>query len=300
LVSVPGSKITALRTLPILDIRGAPIGCLRRENVHAAALERDPKEATPDVRVNGIPIRRIGMGDTITMVQRGVRAGLPMQICTVNLDFLVNARLDDEVRAVLQESDVNVADGAPVVWLSRFVGKDVPERVAGADLFPALLGVAARLGVPVFLLGGEDGVAAACADAIRIRWPRIPAVEWFEPPRQSLDEMDSDDIVRRINASGARLLFVALGHPKQDKWIRRHRGSLGPVVAMGVGCSFDVFVGRTRRAPIWMQHSGLEWLYRVASEPRRLFRRYARDAAWLPVFALAAAMQRRANSSAAA
>jgi N-acetylglucosaminyldiphosphoundecaprenol N-acetyl-beta-D-mannosaminyltransferase len=157
----------------------------------------------------------------------------------------------------------------------------MPGRVAGADLVPALLGESARLGASVFLLGGESGVAVAAAARLHDLYPGLVVAGTYEPPRAAVEEMNNAEILARITESKADVLLVAFGHPKQEKWIDMHRDVLPVSVAIGVGCVFDLIAGRSRRAPRWMQDSGLEWAYRLASEPRRLVGRYVKDAAWL-------------------
>jgi len=203
------------------------------------------------------------------------------QIATVNLDFLVRAQIDPDVREIFGRTGMNVADGAPVVWLSRLLGAPLRERVAGADLVPDLCEAAASVGRSVFLLGGEGGAAAAAAAALVVRFPGLRVAGWLEPPRQPLNEMDLAAMAEEINRSGADVLFVAFGHPKQERWIDLSRDLLEVSVAMGVGCAFDLLAGRRQRAPGWMQRVGLEWLFRVAQEPDRLLGRYVLDATWL-------------------
>jgi N-acetylglucosaminyldiphosphoundecaprenol N-acetyl-beta-D-mannosaminyltransferase len=164
----------------------------------------------------------------------------------------------------------------------------MPGRVAGADLVPALLAEAAQSNGRVFLLGGEGGVAMAAAARLSERYPGLVVAGTYEPPRASVDAMDNGEILARIAAAAPDLLLVALGHPKQERWIDLHRDQLQVSVAIGVGCVFDLIAGRASRAPRWMQDAGLEWLYRVAREPGRLVGRYLTDAAWLiPITAMA-------------
>jgi 1,2-diacylglycerol 3-beta-glucosyltransferase len=248
---------------------------------------------TGRVEIGGVPIDRVDMGGALDRIGRALDGGERLQVATVNLDFLVRAQRHPELRAVLARSELNVADGAPVVWVSRLVGRPVPTRVAGADLVPLVVEAAARRGASVFLLGGEGGAAADAARRLVRDHPELAVAGWYEPPRAGLDEMDGDAIVAMIERSGARVLLVALGNPKQELWIARHRERLTPVsVAIGVGCVFDLWAGRARRAPRWMQRSGLEWLHRLLSEPRRLAGRYATDATWLVVLAGRAVLQR--------
>ncbi|MBO0731231.1 MAG: WecB/TagA/CpsF family glycosyltransferase [Acidimicrobiaceae bacterium] len=197
------------------------------------------------------------------------------QVATVNSDFLVNSRRDVEVQSILAATALNLADGAPVAWATRLLGRGESERIAGADLVPALIAGAAAENLRVFLLGGEDGVARATADRFLAKYPRLE-ISVYEPPRASLHEMDDNEILRRIQQFQPHILLVAFGHPKQDKWINRNRDAL-PMVAIGVGCTLDLLAGQRDRAPAWMQRAGLEWVYRLAHEPRRLALRYAID-----------------------
>ena len=239
-----------------------------------------------------MPIDHVDLATAAGRLGTALTTGEQVQVATVNLDFLVRAQRHAELLAVLRRTDLNVADGMPVVWLSRLLGRPVPERVAGADLVPLLVREAAAAGAGVFLLGGEGGVAEAAARRLSNELPGLRA-GWHEPPRAALDEMDTDLLVDLVDRSGAAVLLVALGNPKQELWIARNRHRLpGVAVAVGVGCVFDPWAGRVRRAPGWMQRSGLEWLHRLVAEPRRLAGRFARDGAWLLLMTTQALFQR--------
>ena len=154
--------------------------------------------------------------------------------------------------------------------------------MAGADLVPQVAGLAAAAGAPLFLLGGEGGAAEAAGRRLQRDHPGLQLAGCFEPPRAPLEALAGEGMLELIRRSGARVLFVALGNPKQELWIARHRDRLPNVaVLVGVGCVFDLLAGRACRAPGWMQRAGLEWLHRLAAEPRRLARRYVDDAGWL-------------------
>jgi N-acetylglucosaminyldiphosphoundecaprenol N-acetyl-beta-D-mannosaminyltransferase len=231
------------------------------------------------LQIGGVPIDWIDMGEALHRIGLAAKTRSFTQVSTVNLDFLTNAQRDTEVRSILLQSHLSLPDGAPVVWLGRLRGARPPGRVAGSDLVPRLIEMAAAQGLSVFFLGGEDGAARAAADRLAAEHPDL-LVSVFEPARAALDDMDDAAIFRRLEAERPEILLVAFGHPKQERWIHRHRGRL-PMTAIGVGCSFDVIAGRRGRAPLWMQRCGLEWLYRLVNEPFRLGRRYATDALWL-------------------
>ncbi len=233
------------------------------------------------VDVVGVPIDPIDMTAALSRLREVMTGGRLFQVSTINLDFMVRAQSDPEVRRIFQRSDLNLADGAPVVWLGRLLGAAVPERVAGADLIPALMAEAAKVGARVFFLGGEGGVAEQAVRKMQELNPDLVVAGFYEPPRASVEDMNTAEILARIREARADILLVAFGHPKQERWIDLNRAELPVSVAIGVGCVFDLIAGRSRRAPAWMQVVGLEWAYRLAGDPGRLFGRYATDAAWL-------------------
>ncbi|MGD0834791.1 MAG: WecB/TagA/CpsF family glycosyltransferase, partial [Candidatus Dormibacteria bacterium] len=180
------------------------------------------------------------------------------------------------------------------------LGHRLPERVAGSDLVPSIAAHAEWSGARLFLLGGRGGVTQAAAAELRRRHPRLQVSGTLEPPLASLSEMPDDEIVARIREAGADILLVGFGHPKQDLWIAANRHRLPVSVAIGVGGSFDLIAGRLNRAPAWARRSGLEWLYRLVQEPRRLAVRYATCAAWLVVVLVPLAAWRRLSGGTAA
>jgi N-acetylglucosaminyldiphosphoundecaprenol N-acetyl-beta-D-mannosaminyltransferase len=210
-------------------------------------------------------------------------------VCTGNLDHLVIAERDPEFREAYRKADLVVADGAPVVWLSRIASSTpLPERVAGSDLFWELARVSGEANLRLFFLGGLPGSAAKAAELVEQRHPGARVVGTYCPPFETFGTKFEQDKIRRIVRQAAPdILLVALGAPKQEKWIAAHKDELGVPVSVGVGGSFEMAAGIRRRAPRWLQRSGLEWLYRFAQEPRRLFQRYFVDN--LPYFAGAAA-----------
>jgi exopolysaccharide biosynthesis WecB/TagA/CpsF family protein len=233
------------------------------------------------VDIAGVPVDTVDMPEAISRLRAALDGQSVFHVSTINLDFVVRAQRDQEVRRIFRRSDLNIADGAPVVWLGKLLGADMRGRVAGADLVPALLGEAAKAGSRVFLLGGEGGVAAIAGSRLEERYPGLVVAGTYEPPRAAITDMNNAEILARIDEAKPDLLLVAFGHPKQERWIDLHREQLSVSVAIGVGCVFDLIAGRSRRAPRWMQELGLEWAYRAAREPRRLLGRYMTDALWL-------------------
>jgi N-acetylglucosaminyldiphosphoundecaprenol N-acetyl-beta-D-mannosaminyltransferase len=234
------------------------------------------------VVVLGIPIDDLQMSETLDrieqMVQIGRTTGRTHQVATVNADFVVRAQFDPELRYLLQCADLLTADGMPLVWGARLLGVSLPGRVAGADLVPALAQRAAECGLSIYFLGGEPDVASRAVDLLKKQYPQLQVAGVHSPPFSPILEMDSS-FLEEIRLAKPDILLVAFGNPKQEKWIGMHGHSLGVPVMIGVGGSLDLVAGHLKRAPEWMQRSGLEWLFRLLQEPRRLFRRYAIDLA---------------------
>lgn len=189
----------------------------------------------------------------------------------LNAAKVVAAHDSGELASVIRSCSLVNADGMSVVWASRLMGRPVPERVAGIDLFEVLLGEAERKGWSVFLLGAREPVVRAVVEEVATRHPAMAIAGW----RDGYWEPESEpDVVRTIRSSGADLVFVALPSPAKEYFLHRNLENLGDVVGIGVGGSFDVLAGVTKRAPAWLCRAGLEWLYRLLQEPRRMARRY--------------------------
>lgn len=236
------------------------------------------------ITLMGCQIDNQTMEDTLQTVERFIASGQPHQHVAVNVDKLVKASRDEALRRIINDCALISADGMPVVWASRLLGKPLKERVAGVDLFEALMGRAAAKGWRVFLLGAREEVVLAVRDAYLRKYPQVRIAGWRNGYWNG--EQDEAEVVEQIRASGADLLFVAISSPKKEQFLGRHQAAMRVPFAMGVGGTFDVAAGRVRRAPRWMQNAGLEWLFRFLQEPRRLFRRYFIDGAtffWLLV-----------------
>lgn len=228
----------------------------------------------PRVLLGSTLIDQIDFDQAVERIRGFLNAGRPHRIVTANLDFLSIAERNTEFQEAVNDADLAVADGMPLVWLSRLRGQPIPERVTGVDLVDACCEVAAETGQGVFLLGAGPGVAQAAAKRLQERHPDLRIAGTFTPPMGPIRRKDDARMVRMIQDAAPGFLFVALGAPRQDLWIREHLQELNVPVAMGVGCVFDLLAGVANRAPRWMQASGLEWAYRLGREPRRLWRRY--------------------------
>lgn len=194
-------------------------------------------------------------------------------VCICNVHSVVTATQDAEFARVVRESDMATPDGAPVAWTLRRRGFTRQERINGPDLMWRLCDCAEKAGIAVGLFGSTESTLAALCVVIEREFPALRVAYRHSPPFRQLTAEEDDELVMNINRSGAGLLFVGLGCPKQEKWMAGHRNRINAVM-LGVGAAFDYHAGTTPRAPLWMQRNGLEWLHRLCSEPRRLWRRY--------------------------
>jgi N-acetylglucosaminyldiphosphoundecaprenol N-acetyl-beta-D-mannosaminyltransferase len=195
----------------------------------------------------------------------------PAYMTVVNASKVAAAGRDEELRRIIENADLITADGMSVVWASRLIGKPLKERVTGVDLFQAFAERAAAHGWPIFLLGAREASVKGAVETLASRHPSLRIAGYRNG---YFDPAESPAIAESIRRSGAAILFVAMGSPGQERWIAEHLGSTGVRFALGVGGSFDHVSGLAARAPRWMQRAGLEWLYRLMREPRRLWRRY--------------------------
>jgi len=225
----------------------------------------------------GVPFDKVTTADSLRIIGQMIASGRPHYAATANVDFAVQALKDVELRRILADADLVLCDGMPLVWASRFLGNPLPERVPGSDLVPRLLAEAELKGWRVFFLGGTDESVARAAERVRTRHPKLQLVGAYSPPFKPLLEMDHEDIVRRVREARPDILLVAFGCPKQEKWISMQLHHAGVPLSIGVGATIDFLAGLVRRAPVWMQRTGLEWLFRLLQEPHRLFRRYSTD-----------------------
>ena len=234
----------------------------------------------PPALMFGVPIDDLTMAETLqlveALVEHGRKHGTNHQLATVNVDFLVNALADERTMQILQFADACIPDGMPVVWGCRALGMPLRERVAGADLVPLLIEQSRRTGWHVHVFGSTPEVARAATALLEQRYPGSRFSIDPGPMIPHVDQVD-DATLDAIAAVDADILCVALGNPKQERFIQAHRDRLRVPVMIGVGGSLDMLVGKRRRAPAWVQRIGMEWIVRAAQEPHRLGRRYAHD-----------------------
>lgn len=195
--------------------------------------------------------------------------------CVATVHMVMEAHDDPSYQRVVNAAELVSSDGMPLVWLLRRLGLPEAERVYGPDLTLAVCERAAERGLAIGLYGGSDDVVDALARRLAMHFPGLRVAFAMSPPFRALTPDEDARVVDAIRESGARILFVGLGCPKQERWMAEHRERLG-CAQVGVGAAFDFLTGRKRQAPRWLQRAGLEWLFRLACEPRRLLRRYAR------------------------
>jgi len=221
----------------------------------------------------GIKISSSSYAETAAKSIVWTKQGESRAIIFANVHVLMEAFDDATFRAKLNAADMVNPDGMPLVWALRAMGERNPTRVYGPDATRVLLHAAQNSGIPVGFYGGSDATLARLVAEVRRRYPELEIAFTMSPPFRPLEAAEDEEITRRISESGARMLFVGLGCPKQEHWIMEHRGRI-PAVMLGVGAAFDFLAGSKRQAPRWMMRNGLEWVFRFASEPRRLAGRY--------------------------
>jgi N-acetylglucosaminyldiphosphoundecaprenol N-acetyl-beta-D-mannosaminyltransferase len=231
----------------------------------------------PAISLLGIPFANVTAAETLQRIEMMIESRHPHYVVTANVDFLVQARSDAELRSILLDAHLVLCDGMPLVWASRLLQNPLPERVTGADLVPELIRLAAKRGYRIFLLGASPDANEQAAANLRAKHPGVEIVGHYSPPFRPLAEMDNAEIMRRIRDAQPDIVLVAFGCPKAEKWIARHYQSLGVPVMIGVGGTLDFIAGRMKRAPTWMQRCGAEWMFRLCQEPKRLFGRYFND-----------------------
>jgi len=229
----------------------------------------------PAVDVLGVPLALTDYERMIAWMDATIRSGGRGYVCVAAVHTVMACQEDDELRAAILGSSVTVPDGQPLVWAMNALGHELPHRVYGPDLMARYCEHAASTGARMFLYGGRDQDALVKLGLnLRSKYPGLNIVGGYVPPFRPLTAEEEDAVVDEINGSGADVVWVGIGVPKQEKWMARMRDRLDVPVMCGVGAAFDFHAGRVSMAPPWMQERGLEWIYRTMQEPRRLLGRY--------------------------
>ncbi len=256
----------------------------------------------PRVRLFGIELDPLTMSQAVERLHQWteINDGQCRYVVTPNADHAVMFQENEALRGAYADAGLVLVDGIPLLWAAKLLSRPIPERVPGSDLVPALFAAAARRfqagprqngslrrSLRVYLLGAAPGVAERAAALIEASWPAVRVVG-CSSPQPGFERLPgaNEAILERIAAAEVDVLVVGLGAPKQELWVHEHRTRIAAPVALCVGATIDFLAGEKRRAPVWMRRVGLEWLHRLASEPRRLAKRYLRDAVRLPLLML--------------
>jgi len=213
-------------------------------------------------------------GQALDEVVKLVAAGEGGYIVTPNVDHVVQAERNEELRTAYQEASLSLVDGQPLMWLSRMMAEPFPEKISGSDFVPRLVELAAQRGWRVFFLGAAKGVAVKAAEVLKREHPSLQINVHSPTFGFDQDPVENAEVLDIVREAEPHLLVFALGCPKQELLMHRWRHELGPTVAIGAGATLDFIAGNVMRSPTWMSSAGLEWLYRLAREPRRLAHRY--------------------------
>ena len=231
------------------------------------------------VKILGVPVHPLTMNESVAVLEEKLQKKEQAFVVTANAEIIMMCQQDKEYNNIVSEqADLVLPDGAGAVWAGRYLGNEVPERVAGFDLYNQLLKLSADKGYKAYFFGGAPGVAEAAKNKAEELYPGVQIVGCRNG---YFNETEEEAIIKEINDAVPDMLFVALGAPKQEKWLVKYRNQLKPRVLMGIGGSFDVLAGKMERAPKWMQEASLEWAFRLYKQPSRFMRMLA-----LPKFVL--------------
>jgi N-acetylglucosaminyldiphosphoundecaprenol N-acetyl-beta-D-mannosaminyltransferase len=231
------------------------------------------------INVLGVAVSAINLEQALAEIDRWVSAREPSYVCVCTVHGVMDCQRFDDLKKVFNAAGMVTPDGMPLVWLGRAQHAHV-SRVYGPDLILAEFDRSSSSGHRHYLYGGGNGTGVRLAAAMRARFPKLEIVGVLEPPFATLDQLVSPETAATINAARPDVVWVGIGSPKQERWMARMRPLLDAPVLIGVGAAFDFHSGAVRQAPVWMQRSGLEWLFRLLTNPRRLWRRYLVDNPW--------------------
>ena len=252
----------------------------------------------PKVPMFGVHLDPLSIFDAVDAIRGWLKEGGRCRyVVTPNVDHVVKLQTNSDLVAAYQDAALVLADGNPVVWAARLLGKSLPGTVPGSDLVPALFDAGElEQKLRVFLLGAAPGVASRAAGRIHGRWPWVEVCGTYSPPVGfEKDESECERILQMISQARPLVLIVGLGAPKQEIWVHRHRERIDALAALCVGATIDFLAGEKARAPLWMRKARLEWVHRMLSEPRRLSGRYLRCAWIFPQLVIAEALNRKSS-----
>jgi N-acetylglucosaminyldiphosphoundecaprenol N-acetyl-beta-D-mannosaminyltransferase len=270
------------------EVTGMPI-----DDVQFIEKLDEKRRNLPSVDVTGVPVTALSFKDQISLMLAWAEQRTSKVVCVANVHMLVESRWDTRLRTVLEQADLTTPDGMPLVWMMKAMGIKNQDRVAGMDIFLSICCEASKRDISIYLLGSTQGVLDKMQTRLKQDFPKLKIAGLESPPFRPMTESEDNDLVDRINNSGAGVTFVALGCPKQESWMADHQGKINSVM-VGVGAVFPVYAGFIKQSPKWVRDGGFGWLYRFSLEPKRLFTRYRRT---IPTFVWLALRQCFASNS---
>ena len=229
-------------------------------------------ESIKRVNIIGCPFDAVSYDETVTLIKKAVLHGKRLQIVPGSIDFVMKAKRDPIFAKELWNADIVIADGVPIIWAASLLGDPLRGRVSGTDLVWSCAEISDETGCGVALVGGMPGVAIRAAEKMQERYPtsKLYAI----PTPFPLGTKENEELVRKIKAANAKIVLVALGAPRQERWVQTYLKISEANVGIGIGGAFDIISGNTPRAPRWLRDNGFEWLHRITQDPKRLGRRY--------------------------
>jgi len=220
-------------------------------------------------------IDNLTMEEVLLKIKSLIKEEKNSYVVTPNVDHIVKLETDECLQKIYKEANLILADGKPLIWISKIYRHPIKEKVSGADLFPKLCKLAAENGYKMFFLGAADGIAAKAASKLVLKYPGLQVADTYSPPFGfEKDENEINKILQRIREANIHILIVGLGCPKQEKFIYKYRNIMNVPISLGLGACFDFQAEAIKRAPRWMCDCGFEWLYRITQEPNRMIKRY--------------------------
>ena len=230
------------------------------------------------VKFMNTEIDNLTMKEALKEIDELIKQDKNAYVVTPNVDHIIQLERGGELVEVYKNADLILCDGKPLIWISKWYGTPIKEKISGSDLFPRLCAMAAKKGYKMFFLGAAEGVAAKAAENLEKRFPGLQVIGTYSPPYGfEKDEVEMEKIKKMIKDAKPHILIVGLGCPKQELFILHHKDELGVPISLGLGASLDFEAGEVKRAPKWMADHGLEWVYRIFQDPKRLAKRYLVD-----------------------
>lgn len=232
-----------------------------------------------NIDILSVNVSKLNLNQTVEKFIYWIESRQKKRICVTPVNCILWAHKNSYLRHIYNSSDMNLPDGIPLIWASKFLNNPIAGRVTGLDLLPEFARIASQKKYTFFFLGGKEGVARILADTLKIKHPELMIVGTYSPPfADRFSDEENTKMIEMINMVKPNVLWVSLTAPKQDYWIFDNFDKLNVHIAIGVGGAFEVTAGLIKRAPLWMQKNGLEWFYRFIQEPTRLFKRYIIEA----------------------